>query len=561
MNLTLHLAAWDLRYLRHYLGLWLGLVILQAGLIGSYAQSPDLFPLPWSMVLEVFLPVLVWLVAILKICLLAVIVAQLVQKDSTIGSTAFWLSRPVSSFRLLGGKALFLVLAVILPTLLVEVGVLFVCGVTPHDALRSVPQILFLTLLALAALMMLAVVTVNFARLILLGIMAFVILPLLGLILALLLPLSLMNNPSALWISKMNLPTWGAPLVFVATAAMVIANQYLTRRTILSRILLLAGVSIALLFTTAWTWESWVWESRIDREILDPAKVTARIEETSLVFDAGKAGPGPVEANDLLLRGRIALGNLPPDVLAHPVQVSSDLHLPSGKGPVSHFSYGPLECIGSSWFQPEGGMGQGNAAFLGEMLGGIDILDMERLRPPPELFAISESLYEQFRGVATVYSARVQFLVQRHEAAAMRLEKRTPFDRGSHRIEVLSVDGTGRGMLTIHLGESRHGLREPNKTEIWYLLINRPRRQALLGSTSSSALSSPPLLSGILPMLEVRRWKLDFDPLPFGFEIDAAWLEKAELIRVETSNLGCFSKRVRMEDLVMEQIPRRTPAP
>ena len=79
------------------------------------------------------------------------------------------------------------------------------------------------------------------------------------------------------------------------------------------------------------------------------------------------------------------------------------------KGPVSHFSYGPLECIGSSWFQPEGGMGQGNAAFLGEMLGGIDILDMERLRPPPELFAISESLYEQFRGVATVYSARVQF--------------------------------------------------------------------------------------------------------------------------------------------------------
>ena len=107
--------------------------------------------------------------------------------------------------------------------------------------------------------------------------MAFVILPLLGLILALLLPLSLMTNPSALWISKMNLPTWGAPLVFVATAAMVIANQYLTRRTILSRILLLAGVSIALLFTTAWTWESWVWESRIDREILDPAKVTARI--------------------------------------------------------------------------------------------------------------------------------------------------------------------------------------------------------------------------------------------------------------------------------------------
>ena len=43
MNLTLNLVACDLRYLRHYLGLWLGLVILQAVLVG-YAPhlSPDL---------------------------------------------------------------------------------------------------------------------------------------------------------------------------------------------------------------------------------------------------------------------------------------------------------------------------------------------------------------------------------------------------------------------------------------------------------------------------------------------------------------------------------------
>ncbi len=556
MNLTLHLVAWDLRHLRPYLALWLGLVVLQAALIGSYGRLPDLLPLPGSMILEALLPGLAWLIAVLKICLLAVVVSRLVHKDSTIGSTAFWLSRPVSGVRLLAGKALFLLLAVILPTLLVEVGVLFVCGVTPHDTLRSVPQILFLTLLALVPLMMLAAVTVNFARLILLGITAFAGLPLLGFISALLLLMLSEIGTTPIWFFKLHLPTfplWGVPLFLVATAAIVVAHQYLTRRTIFSRILLFAGVSIALLFTTSWPRDSWVTGSRIDREILDPTKVTARIEEGSLAFDVGRAGP----AQDMFLRGSIALGNLPPDVSVHPVQVSSDLQLPLGADPVSHFSYGSHDCIGSLWFQPEREMGQVTAAFLGEMLGGVDILDMEWLRPPLELFAISEALYEQYRGVAAVYSARVEFLVQRHEAAAMRLKKGFRCDRGSHHIEVLSVDGTRRGGLTIHLSESRHGPEGKNRTEIRYLLINRSRREALLGSISSSVLSSPPLLSGILPMLEVRRWKLEFDPPAHGSGIDAAWLDAAELIRVETGNLGCFSKSVRMEELVMEQIPRR----
>lgn len=553
MNLTLHLAAWDLRHLRPYLGLWLGLVVLQAALIGFYSRLPDLLPLPGSMILEVLLPGLAWLIAGLKICLLALIVSRLVHKDSTIGGTAFWLSRPVSGVRLLAGKALFLLLAVVLPTLLVEVGVLFACGVTPNDTLRSVPQILFLTLLAVATLMMLAAVTVSLARLILMGITAFAALPLLGFISALVLPILLGIGSTPIWLSKMSFPVWGVPVVLMATAAIVVAHQYLTRRTTLSRILLFAGVSIALLFTTSWQWDSWVTESRIDRKILDPAKVTARIEEGSLAFDAERAGP----AQDMFLRGSIVLGDLPPDVSVHPVQVSSDLRLPLGAGSVNHFSYGSHDCIGSLWFQPEREMGQGTAAFLGEMLGGVDILDMEWLRPPPELFAISESLYEQYRGVEAVYSARVEFLVQRHEVAAMRLKTGLRFDRGSHQIEVLSVDGTGRGNLAIHLSESRHGPRGKNKTEVRYLLINRSRREALLGSASSSALYSPPLLSSIVPMIEVRRWRLGFNPPAHGFEIDAAWLEAAELIRVETGNLGCFSKSVRMEDLVMERIPRR----
>ena len=46
MNLTLHLVACDLRYLRHYLGLWLGLVVLQAVLVGYAPHLPLRQPQP-----------------------------------------------------------------------------------------------------------------------------------------------------------------------------------------------------------------------------------------------------------------------------------------------------------------------------------------------------------------------------------------------------------------------------------------------------------------------------------------------------------------------------------
>ena len=181
MNLTLHLVACDLRYLRHYLGLWLGLVVLQAVLVGYAPHLPLRQPQPDFVLSHLAweLSSLAWLVAVLKICLLAVLVARLVHKDSTIGSTAFWFSRPLSRARLLAGKSLFLLVAVVLPTLLVESGLLFVCGVTPYDTFRSVPQILFLTVLALAVLMMLAAVTTSLAGMILAGGLTLVGVPLL----------------------------------------------------------------------------------------------------------------------------------------------------------------------------------------------------------------------------------------------------------------------------------------------------------------------------------------------------------------------------------------------
>lgn len=290
MNLILHVIGNDLRYLRLFLTVWLGLVILQAVLIGSYPQHFSSGR--GSLISSHFLA---GLVAVLKICLLTVIVSQSVQKDSTIGSTAFWLSRPISRSCLLASKSLFLVLAVILPTLLVEVVLLLVCGVTLDDTLRSILQIVFLQLLVTTVFMMLAALTTNLARLILLGIIALLGLPWLHYHISwslFSLVLGTVTHPSdgGPFVQLISPPSFsshlmGILLALLGTAVIVIGHQYLTRRTMLSRILIFSGVFLNLLTIGYWGSDFWKTASQLDPGILDPTQVTARIEKKNLVFD------------------------------------------------------------------------------------------------------------------------------------------------------------------------------------------------------------------------------------------------------------------------------------
>ncbi len=376
MKLILRVIGNDLRYLRLFLSVWWGLVILQAVLIRFYPQHLS----SWKgwLISPTFLALLV---AVLKVCLLTVIISQSVQKDSTIGSTAFWLSRPISRGCLLASKSLFLVLAVILPTLLVEVLLLFVCGVTLDDTLRSIPQIVFLQLLVTTVFMMLAALTTNLARLILLGIIAFLGLPWLYYLSWSLffLVLGMVTHPSdgGPFVQPIPPPSYsphlmGILLVLLATAGVVIGHQYLTRRTMISRILLFSGVSLALLSMGFWSWDLWATARQLDPGILDPTQITARVEEKSLVFDpvmASRPVYDPTGEKEMLLRGSIALDNLPPDVVVFPAQISAKLALPSGESLAQHVSHSSYLFRGLIEFQLDRQLNQLNkkkAEWLGQ---------------------------------------------------------------------------------------------------------------------------------------------------------------------------------------------------
>ena len=569
MNLTLHLAAWDLRHLRPYLALWLGLAALQAVLV-SY--TPHLYPVETRHFFS--LSSVAELLATVKACLLAVIVAQLVQKDSTIGSTAFWLSRPVSRARLLAGKVLFLVAAVILPSLLVEVGLLYFTGVTPHDILRSVPQILFLTLLAVATLMMLVAVTSSLARMIFAGGVALVGLPLLWFLVGGAWALYMLEPGTVVDVDvqvaqPVPPPIYdtifvGIALVLLVTAGAVVGHQYLTRRTTGSRMILVAGVCLALLSMGHWEGVLGTTSPGLDKKILDPAEVGVRIDEESLVFGSS-SDPltllGLRRAKKMFLKGSIAAAPLPPDVAALPAQISARLVLPSGESLADHVSTSSYAFNTSRWVGPL--LRGDRAATLRQTLRGTKLLSTNGPVGPhrSELLALGKDLHDRHRGVGVAYSARVDFLVLRNAISELRLEKGARYRKGSDWVEILSVDTSGRfrGHLIVHLNEFGHRLMQDGRKQIAYLLINRSRRQALAGWDQEDSLSVPTLMSSFFPMLEVRRLRLQFSTPRSGPPIGPDWYEGAELIRVETHDLGWFSKSIRLENLVMERIARSYP--
>ena len=544
MNLILHLIRKDFRHLRVLLAVWLGLAILQAVLIGSglHTRASDM---KFLFALSQF----IGLLSLLKTLLLIMVVSQLVQSDSTVGSTAFWLSRPISGRKLLASKSLFLVLTVIIPVFLVEALLLLSNGVTLTDTLRSIPQIVLFQLFLTAVPMMLAALTPNLPKLFLLGIIAvvaFYLFHLTFMVFQLATPRGdSVDRGASVAFSAMI----GLFLLFLVGAAIVACHQYLTRRTTFSTILALSGVPLSVLLINFWTWDLWATEHQLSKGIVDPERVTVRLEEESLKLHRFPRQP---PEGVVSLRGTIALGELPAGLLAIPRWISSSLSLPNNAlirsespglftftGPRPRSSYWPL-------FRKE-------AEALGQALGGVVFLDAgDRVRPrsPSPLLETSEDLYERHRDSNGVYSADVDFLVYKHQIATIRLEKDARYDRGSDHAAILQVDARS-DRLRIDLSESNHNLTLDDWKARRYVLSNPSRREALLGRTHTVSLSSPSVLPPIPQTLDVRRSLLEFVPPSGGPPIDETWLRGAALVRVETINLGRFSKTLEIKDFVM----------
>ena len=551
MNKVLHVVRKDFRHLRFYLAGWLTLVILRAAVIGYGPLDPSI----WNFSSFNYYEILAWFP---QICLLAIMVARLVQGDSLVGSTAFWLGRPVTGRQLLLSKLSFLGFTVMLPLLVVELLLLGFHGVTLYDVFRSIPQILAFELFLISVLLMLAAVTRKLVHAALLGLLGPIVWTL------------YYNFSRSLFFKQVDLSDdFGTTLAtsreiafmlsHLAVAGLVVGHQYLTRRTARSATLACSGLLAVGLFTVIWSWDFVASAHRVDRRVVDPEQLTLRIEEGSLRFFR-RVRSQPLKRS-MVLSGNIALAGLPTGVLAVAEQVISQVSFGSTKETFSSRHGHPYanEGDGFWWrFYHPPRLHEERANILSAALGGVEFLNDVR-RPIyeylPELFHIDEDSYDLHGGTQSDLVVNVGFLVQRNNIATFPLEHGARYDRGSNHAEIVRVTMT-KDSLRIELRESRHRLIQDRMKSRWYLLRNRVKRQAVLSEGSIAyAILTPPPAPLSFPMLGVSHSSLYFQLPSTDPPLEPDWFEGAELVRIETRNLGRFSKTIRMENLVLKDIP------
>jgi hypothetical protein len=106
MNLTWHIIKKDLRALRWPLLLWTLLIVMKLGAGALLLTADGTEGDSWILSLDAAAKIL----AALEV-LSFILVAALVQEDPLVGTTAFWVTRPISGGRLLRAKLLTIVCA------------------------------------------------------------------------------------------------------------------------------------------------------------------------------------------------------------------------------------------------------------------------------------------------------------------------------------------------------------------------------------------------------------------------------------------------------------------
>ncbi len=165
VNLVIHHLKKDLRHLRLLLVQWFLLLLVNSFLIRSrldrlIASDEGIEVLATAYVL----------LYVLQQILQIVIVCQLVQADALAGTTAFWVTRPISRKTLLLSKSLFVLLMLVLPSLVAEVIVLWANGISASYMLFALPEeVMLQTAFFLVPSMLVAALTPNLARLVVAG--------------------------------------------------------------------------------------------------------------------------------------------------------------------------------------------------------------------------------------------------------------------------------------------------------------------------------------------------------------------------------------------------------
>jgi hypothetical protein len=540
LNQTIHHLKKDVRYFRYFLAGWFLLILLRAALLQAVDPTVNVRS---RFSFEMTLAVLTGL----QLTAAVGIIAQLIQNDPLVSTTAFWLTRPVSRRILLAAKSVFVLLFLIAVPLLAQSALLLLNGIALGDffwlSLESVLKlgVLFIPIMVVAAL------TPNLSKFIVAGTVT-------------ILAVILGHIALMLWTDRLDWPKGSLTLNFSQTLAayllavffglVVIVVQYLFRRT--ARTAVLAVLALVLVVATAslWPWDFFQPRERPLEESFDLGSVSVAVDFSRSYVRPGGGLPE--------VMGELKISGVKPGFVVSPIEVRPTVRFKEGTAVESRV----IHSFSSSEVAPL--LDQRHRA-ISEALGQVKLVGARPAEWPHTGLAIfNQDQFERYKREPGRYSAKIEFQVLKYQIAGeLPLRKNARYDRGSAHAAIESVNSGSRSCV-VTVRQSNPAIpwldffSQPQ--EVRYLLRNKATKEALLGPNYAfyfynyTRMDWP--LGLMIPSFRPlsRRSTLTFGSaeVPAG-AIDSSWFGNAELVRLEVVTAGRFSRTVQADNFVMDR--------
>ena len=557
MTTVLHLVWHDVRALRLPLVAWLALLLAQAAVM---AVGPGLVDPEGPARIPVLLA---GMLAGARLAFTILLSVLLVQGDSPVGTTAFWLTRPIQPAAMAASKALSAALLLVVPPAVVG-WVLFTTLELPQaDVLSGVWQLVLEQAMTVGLSAMGAAITATIPQFAVVAVAAVFIIG----------TLTSEARPYVRGLAALTLGGAASPLarwalVTVLGTVAVLLYQYSRRRVVTAAaavtVVLVVGVLSAL---TAGVPFDTVPPAPLRAGILDPASIALDVDPEAVRVERGSTNDQQGRQTRYRYAGAILRASgVPPAVVLQPWSIASTWH--PGNAPAIQWQRQARAAYRRS-VQRDTDDDEQPLESIAQALGRVELLRPVRSEPSAfhtTFLSLPEAEVSPLSSAQGPLDATVTLRAWRYRvvdavplaagnSVLARLGRMTVRAVGRSRNEVLvdvrsvylqrlmwtSLDLFGSGGVG---SAERLAIRNPS------------RRQAILLGTESSRQLQYSLMSGLVSqqlLTGVRRMRF---VIPLADEdrvrLDDEWLAGAELVVLQPEDLGVFTRPLRVEWVNLE---------
>jgi hypothetical protein len=530
----------DVRQQALVLVAWVSLVVLRALLVGTGLDVHVDVQRLLTTSGESLLRIAYWTASLMQMALMVAIAAQVIHSDCLVGTTAFWLTRPIPRWRLAAAKLLSPFLLLVALPMLVEALVLAANGAGGPDLARALGESALERTVVLVPVMAVAAVTANLGTFVIAGIASMTGTVLVAFLFQVVLKLGVRGRS----VGAVETGPYVATAVLVTVCLLALLHQVRTRRTGRSVMLLATGVVLFMLVGDRWA-ADWTSKRTLEAGLFDPARITVAF------------GPAPVDPilrpngqRFFTLRATLATPPPRPDVVLVPLALAGVTCGPDGRpaaGPGRMFTTAYAAIRGPMYVRSE---------VLGPLLGGVEVLNgMQPSRPEADPFAIAtldppdyeRAMRDGSRCAGEMTLGAVQY--SRGADLPLRTGLAAPGDDPG--LTVLSAscdDGACDVVLRDVAVVFSFTGRASSHLEYW--LVDPARRIALVGQQRDARSFGRASLPILAEHLGITHRVLRFEAAPGSRPLVASeWLKDGRLVAVHVRDAGRFVRPFAIDDV------------